>query len=827
MSSVRHSNQQNQARSKGQDENPAFSLYISPPVSSPCEKLGASSCTNKNKSRTKSNQEIINKPSMQEDAQSNLYLQEQENQPPTWRKRRSDTTDRYMVDFNEIDARLVDTLNQPNVSASASASAASGPAKKRRKSATPANQHFITDYFSPPTASAITPLSASQITSQVIKQESIVDERFEQEQGQSQQHDNPSMISSQGLCQNQRQKHDSVAPPPRTPQKRKPVRTPAMAAAFQTPKRGRRTTVLEVPSSTPGLSPITKASLSAAAMVAAGLRDLSFVSPTPRARWRGAAPVVPPFRITRSHARRQSSNSSNAAAKIGSVVAMSIWEDYEEVGIGGGGETGSETDEDYISDEHVPTVAKFQKPSLQRDRPAFSGPSQLQPTQGRAREPQYEKELHLSSSSHSDHNNINGAESEDEIKSGHGGQPELESDNEHGEMLGAKAASESICSTVSSIRSPLPMPSDPNDNYDYDNEDENSNITNGNDNADDDNDDGDYDARSALFSSLEFPCAQRVSDSVYSREGSSFDNGEEKEGRGYNSSRKKAGNSGSKAAGAATGVDANGHHDDEISSSADDEVLRAWAEQRQRAPPALLLLESRYDPVDDRSLAADSEAAAAAAVMAAVEAEDDDLFSLPLQPRLRYRLSQFPSQALSQSQSQSLMRSDSTTTTATTGGGSRRGGERYLYSTQRPIDFDNDTEPEDEDMSDADNDNFGSDKLANGNITEPHQQKEEEEEQQQLQEQHQLNRRQQFAMPLTQYQQASQALSVTSTQRQHQYQQTLINEPSPSTQYYIDRILTTSMLESLPLPELSPASPAHLQLHQSHHQPHRRRGNRK
>ncbi|KAF5100941.1 hypothetical protein D0Z00_001072 [Geotrichum galactomycetum] len=766
---------------------------------------------------------------MHEDVQSNLYLQEQENQPPTRRKRRSDTTDRYMVDFNEIDARLVDTLNQPSDSTSTNASATTASAKKGRKSATPANQHFITDYFRPPAASATTPLSASQPTSHVIKQESIVDEGFDRDPEQSQPHDNQSIVSSQGLGQSQQEHYYIAPPPPRTPQKRKPVRAPAIVAGFQTPERGRRGAVLEVPSSTPGLSPITKASLSAAAMAAAGLRDLSFVSPTPRARWRGAAPVVPPFRITRSHhARRQSSNDSDAAAKIGSVVAMSVWEDYEEVGIGGGCETGSETDEDYISDEHVPTAANLQKPSLQRDRPVLSGLSQLQPTQGRARAPQYEKELHLSSSSsgHSDHNNISGAEAENDIKLVHGNQLDPESDNENEEMLGTKAASESICSTVISIRSPLPM-SDANDDYDYDNEDENGNIANDaddNDDDDDDDDDGDYDARSAIFSSLEFPCAQRASDSIYSHEGSSSDHGEEEAGSGYSSSRKKAGSSGGRAAGAAPGAEANGHHDDnhddEIGSSADDEVLRAWAEQRQRGPPALLLLESRYDPVDDRSLVADSEAAAAVMAAVAAEDDDDDLFSLPLQPRLRYRSSQFPSQ----SQSQSLMRSDSTTTTTTAGGGSRRGGERYLYSTQRPIDFDNDTEPEDEDMFDADR--AGPDKLANGNMTESQQQTEDQQGQQLQQEQRHLNRRQEFAMPLTQYQQVSQALPITSTQQQHQEHQplqTLINEPSPSTQYYVDRILTTSMLESLPLPELLPTSPAYLQLHQPHH----RRANRK
>ncbi|CDO56313.1 hypothetical protein DV113_004403 [Geotrichum candidum] len=829
MSSARHSNQRHQVRSKGQDEIVASSLYISPPVSSPHERLGTSST--KKKSRTKSNREIMNNTSMQEDTQPHLYLQEKENQSPPRRKRRSDITDQYIVDFNEIDARLVDTLNQPSASTNTNASAGSAPAKKRRKSATPANQHFITDYFRRPAASATTPLSASQPTSQAIKQESIADEGFEQEQGQSQQHDNHSIVSSQGLCQSQQQEHDCIVPPPRTPQKSKPERTPAMAATFQTPERGRSNAVLEVPSSTPGLSPITKASFSAVAMTAAGLRDLSFVSPTPRARWREAAPVVPPFRATRGRARRQSSSGSNVAIRIGSVVPTSVWEDYEEVKIGDGCETGSETDEDYISDEYVPTAANLQKSSLQRDRLVLTGPSQLQPTQGRAREPQFEKELHLSSSSsnNSNRNSISGIEAEDDRMSRHGIKLEPQSDSENGEMIGIKAASESICSTVSSIRSPVPM-SDANNDYDYDNEDNNGIFAN----DDNDNKDSDYDTRSALFLSLEFPCAQRASDSLYSHEESSSDNDEEEDGdNSSGSGRKRAGNSGGKSAGvaAAAEVGANGHHDDndDIGTSADEEVLRAWAEQRQRVPPALLLLESRYDPVDDRSLAADSEAAAAAAVMVAVAAEDDDLFSLPLQPQLRYRSSQFPSQALSQSQSQSLMRSDSTTATATTGGDGQRRGERYLYSTQRPIDFDNDTESEDESMSDADSDNTRSDKLVDSNLTESHQDQQKEEEQQQ--EQHQLNRHQQFAMPLSQYQQASQALPVASTQQQHhhqehQHQQTLINEPSPSTQYYVDRILTTSMLESLPLPELLPSSPAHLQLHQSHNPRHRRR-NRK
>lgn len=759
MSSTHHSSKQQHVPNKDQNDSSLSSLYISPPVSSPHVKANANSSISSNSSNSSRNdntssQQIAS--SIEKDAESHQVEPKQQNL--VQRKRRPETPDRYVVDFGEIDARLIDTLNQPSTSADAITSHSHGRSasalKKRRKSATPANQHFITDYFKQP---ATTPVSVSD----VIKHEDTTASKVSKVQSK-QQHKNSSLDPDQMLNDN----IEVTLPQPHTPRKCKRARDAPVEAAFKTPKRGRA--VLEVPSSTPGLSPITKASLSAAALVAAGVRDLSFVSPTPRARWSKVAPVVPPFRITPGNISGENLDD----VKIGSVVAASVWEDYEEVGVNVNCAMGSETDEDYFSDSH--THEKQQRKRLEQDRIDSPVLTQLHPILGRAREPQYEKELQVSGSSGRSFSEE--AEADTEPEYGH--EIESELDKADMEIVRTKLASESICSTVSSIRSPLPILNPDQKHSDVDD---------------------DEDPCSALSLSLEFPCAQQASESVYSCNVSSFaDDKKVKEngficGTQHSVGRKRGDDMTRIGIQAETEAD----NDDMVNSSADDEVLRVWAEQRQQAPPAFLLLESRYDPVDDRSFAADSEAAAAAAVMAAVAAEED-LFS----PRRRHRSSQ--------SLSQSLGPCDSITT-VTTVGGSRRTGQRYPYSTQRPLEHD--TEAEDNDMSDVNDVNDDSDRARIACLNSC------------IQQQNCLSHHRQVTMPFTQHLQFTQVQPIPARQHQNQQQQILTNEASPSTQYYVDHILTTSMLESLPLPELQPSSssPAHMRRHPPNSHTHRER----
>lgn len=748
MSSTHHSSKQQHVPNKDHDDSSLSSLYISPPVSSPHIKANANTSISSNSSNSSSNdntssQQIAS--SIEKDAEFHQVEPKQQNLVK--RKRRSETTDRYVVDFGEIDARLMDTLNQPSASGDAIMSNGHGRSvssqKKRRKSATPANQHFITDYFKQPVAALVSAVG-------VIKHEDTTTGK-ESKSPLNQQHKNSSSDPEQMLNDN----IEVTLPQPHTPRKCKRARGAPVEAAFKTPKRGRA--VLEVPSSTPGLSPITKASLSAAAMVATGVGDLSFVSPTPRARWSKVAPVVPPFRITPGNI----SGEKLDGMRIGSVVAASVWEDYEEVGVNVNCAMGSETDEDYLSDNH--THEKQQRKRLERDRIDSLTLTQLQPIQGRAREPQYEKELQISGSSSRSFSEEDEAdtEPEDEIES--------EFDKADMEIVRTKLASESICSTVSSIRSPLCILNPDQKHGD----------------VDDDEDPG-----SVLSSSLEFPCAQRASESVYSCNVSSFADDNKVKENGFicgtqHSMGKKRGDNLTRI-GIQAGTEAD--NDDIINSSADDEVLRVWAEQRQQAPPAFLLLESRYDPVDDRSFAADSEAAAAAAAVMAAVAAEEDLFS----PRRRHRSSQSFSQSLGPCDSINTM---------TTAGGNRRTGERYPYSTQRPLEHD--TEAEDNDMSDVNDVKADSDRASIACLNSCSQQ------------QNCSSHRHQVTMPFTQHLQFTQAQPIPVSQYQNQQQQILTNEASQSTQYYVDHILTTSMLESLPLPELQPSSssPAHMRRH--------------